>query len=164
MEMKTEINEVKITCPVCLSKNCFEEKFSKNNIEFSSYMCFRCGFSSNSQYTHDSPETEQLRKSSTELINEVSFYDEERELLWFPTVLNMGKFGMIYPEGTPTNWNYKFASIRKLTQLEKKDPKYKGYEEVLDIENAKIYGQHEFVDACYDMGIITDEHIDDYRD
>ena len=90
MKVKPNVNETKITCPVCLSKNCFEETFEKDDNSFSSYMCFRCGFSSNSQYTHDSPDTENIRKSSTALINEVSFYDEEREILWFPTVLNMG--------------------------------------------------------------------------
>tara|TARA_Y100000992_G_scaffold151070_1_gene100768 strand:- start:123 stop:617 length:495 start_codon:yes stop_codon:yes gene_type:complete len=164
MKVKPNVNETKITCPVCLSKNCFEETFEKDDNSFSSYMCFRCGFSSNSQYTHDSPDTENIRKSSTALINEVSFYDEEREILWFPTVLNMGNFGMIYPDGVPNNWNYKFAKVRKLSQLEKKDPKYNGYENVLDVENAKIYGQHDFLEACQDMGIITDEHIDSYTE
>ena len=76
--------------------------------------------------------------------------------MWFPSVLNMGKFGVIYPEGTQNNWVYKFAEVRLLTDLEKKDEKYDGHEHMLDVENAKTYGQYEFLDACKEMGIIKD--------
>ena len=31
---------------------------------------------------------------------------------------------------------------------------YEGHEYTLDIENAKQYGQYEFLDACKEMGII----------
>ena len=46
--------EKKITCPHCLSdKQCFEEDI--NEIEnFKSYMCFNCGFTSNTSYTENS--------------------------------------------------------------------------------------------------------------
>ena len=32
----------------------------------------------------------------------------------------MGKFGMIYPEGTKDNWSWKFAEVRELTEEKKK--------------------------------------------
>ena len=57
-----------------------------------------------------------------------------------------------YPDG----WNYKLAEVRKLTELELKDDKYKGHDSILDVDNAKTYGQHEFLDACREMGIIKD--------
>ena len=45
--------EKNITCPVCFDdKQCFEEEQET----FSSYMCFRCGFTSNSMYKTDSEE------------------------------------------------------------------------------------------------------------
>ena len=69
----------------------------------------------------------------------VSFYDYDRKIHWFPTILNMGKFGMIYPEGVKDNWSWKFAQVRELTEEEQKDPKYEGHEHTLDIDNAKEY-------------------------
>ena len=123
--------EVKITCPNCMnSKYCFEE----TAMDFKSYMCF----------------------NSTQLVREISFYDYDRKLHWFPTVLNMGKLGVIYPEGTKNNWNWKLAEVRKLSNEEQKDPMYNGHEHTLDIENAKEYGQHEFLEACKEMGIVKD--------
>ena len=145
--------EIKITCPCCLdSKQCFEEKVEVEN--FSSYICFNCGFMSNSLYTNDSDALTKVQESTSDLMNEISFYDYDRKIHWFPTILNMGKFGMIYPEGVKDNWSWKFAQVRELTAEEQKDPTYEGHEHTLDIDNAKEFGQHEFLDACKDMGIV----------
>ena len=147
--------EIKITCPHCLSdKHCFEEKIDIEN--FSSYICFNCGFMSNSTYTRDSDALNKMELSSSELMREIKFFDYEREIFWFPTILNMGKFGMIYPEGKKDNWNWKLAEVRELSEEEQKYPKYEGHDHTLDLENATTYGQHEFVDACKKMGIVKD--------
>tara|TARA_A100001201_G_scaffold142_2_gene425 strand:+ start:1396 stop:1848 length:453 start_codon:yes stop_codon:yes gene_type:complete len=147
--------EIKITCPHCLSdKHCFEEKIDMENV--SSYICFNCGFMSNSTYKRDSDALKKMEESSTELMKEIKFFDYEREIFWFPTILNMGKFGMIYPEGKKDNWNWKLAEVRKLSVEEQKDPMYEGNEHTLDVENATTYGQHEFLDACKKMGIVKD--------
>ncbi|MDA7496012.1 hypothetical protein N8469_00700 [bacterium] len=147
--------EVKITCPNCFDSNqCFEDKLEVEN--FSSYMCFNCGFASNSLYVNDSDSLKKVQDSSTELMREVSMYDYDRKIHWFPSILNMGKMGMIYPEGTKNNWIWKLAEVRKLSPEEQQDPQYKGHEHTLDIENAKEYGQYEFLDACKEMGIIKE--------
>jgi len=147
--------EIKITCPNCFNdKQCFEDNLELE--KFSSYMCFSCGFTSNSLYVNDSDTLKKVQESSTELMREISMYDYDRKIHWFPSILNMGKMGMIYPEGTKDNWIWKFASVRELTKEEQKDPKYEGNEFALDIVNPKEYGQYEFIDACKDMGIIKD--------
>ena len=105
-------------------------------------------------YTNDSDALKKLKESTSELMNEISFYDYDRKIHWFPTILNMGKFGMIYPEGTKDNWSWKFAQVRELTEEEQKNPMYEGHEHTLDIENAKEYGQYEFLQACQEMGIV----------
>ena len=63
-----------------------------------------------------------MEETSTELMRDIKFFDYEREIFWFPTILNMGKFGMIYPEGKKDNWNWKLAEVRKLTKEEQKRP------------------------------------------
>ena len=147
--------EIKITCPNCFNaKQCFEDKLEIE--DFSSYMCFACGFASNSLYVNDSDALKKVRESSTELMREISMYDYDRDIHWFPSILNMGKLGMIYPEGTKDNWVWKFAEVRKLSPEEQKDPVYEGNEYTLDMENAKQYGQYEFMEACVEMGIIKE--------
>ena len=80
--------EVKITCPNCFNTEmCFEDKLEIE--DFSSYMCFNCGFNSNSLYVTDSEELKKVRELSTELAKSLSFYDYDRKIHWFPTILNM---------------------------------------------------------------------------
>jgi len=147
--------EIKVTCPNCFSEDrCFESKMEIE--DFSSYMCFNCGFTSNSLYKNETDTLEKAKESSTQLMKDISMYDYNRKIHWFPTVLNMGKLGLIYPEGTKDNWSWKFASVRELSEEEQKDPKYKGNEFTLDIENARTFGQYEFLDACKKMGVIKD--------
>ena len=149
--------ELKITCPNCFNdEKCFEDVQDQDDKKFSSYMCFNCGFTSNSAYTWDSPELKKAQVGATQLMNDVALFDETRNIMWFPSVLNMGKLGVIYPEGTKNNWNWKLAEVRKLSNEEQKDPMYNGHEHTLDIENAKEYGQHEFLEACEEMGIVKD--------
>ena len=89
-------------------------------------------------------------------MRDVSIFDYDRKIHWFPSVLNMGKFGVIFPEGTKNNWIWKWAEVRKLSKEEQDDPQYEGHEHTLDLDNAKEYGQHEFLQACKDMGIVKD--------
>jgi hypothetical protein len=119
-------------------------------------MCFNCGFTSNSAYTNDSEALNKMLETSSELMRDISIFDYDRKIHWFPTILNMGKFGVIFPEGTKNNWNWKLAEVRKLSEEEQKNPMYEGHEHTLDIENATTFGQHEFLDACKKMGIVKD--------
>lgn len=149
--------ELKITCPNCFNEEkCFEDVQDQDEKKFSSFMCFNCGFTSNSAYTWDSPELKQAQTGATQLMNDVALFDESRNIMWFPSVLNMGKLGVIYPEGSKNNWTYKYAKVRKLTKEEQQEERYKGHSEILDVENAIDYGQYDFLQACKDMGIIKD--------
>ena len=142
-----------ITCPICFdSDHCFEEVQEK----WSSYMCFHCGFTSNSMYKTDSKELESALKGATQLMKEISFFDIDRDITWFPSIVNMGELGIIYPDGVKTNWNYKLAQPRPLTEEEKEDEKYKGHDKILDVENAQEFGQYEFLDALKLMGVVKD--------
>ena len=148
-----------ITCPNCFNDNrCFEETQEHDGKTFKSYMCFNCGYNSNTTFKYGSKELEKAQLGGTQLMNDVEFYDEDREIMWFPSIVNMGQLGMIYPEGTKNNWNYKLAQVRPLTPKEKEtqSEKYKGHEKMLDVENAKTFGQYEFLECCQEMGIVKD--------
>ena len=140
--------EIKIDCPVCFDTNqCFEDTVENKDGEFKSYMCFNCGYTSNSAYKWNTTELKKAQLGASQLMNDVSFYDEDREIMWFPSILNMGKLGVIYPEGTKNNWTYKMAQVRQLSESEQKEERYQGHKE---------YGQYDFLDACREMGIIKD--------
>ena len=84
-----------IVCPVCKdSDTCFEE-IQEN---FSSYMCFNCGFMSDTRYRAGSVELLDNLNQSPQLVQDLQYNDETKGIVWFPCVINMGELGIIYPD------------------------------------------------------------------
>ena len=141
-----------IDCPICYDSDaCFEDTQEK----FKSYMCFNCGFMCNSHYTEGNLDKVE---NTSQLVNELKFLDEERQIYWYPSVVNMGPKGVIYPEGNTENWVWKYAEVVEVPKEEQEQYPIPGkdgefYTEKLDVENAETYGQYEFLDACKKMGI-----------
>ena len=137
-----------ITCPVCFdSDNCFEEMQE----EYSSYLCFHCGFMSDSRYVIDSLQLIENLKKSPKLVQDSKFEDKERDIVWFPSVINMGKLGIIFPEGEVDDYVWKYAKVVDIPEEEQ--AVYDNYDQRLDVENAETFGRYEFIRACKAMGI-----------
>ena len=137
-----------ITCPVCWDTDqCFEEVQET----FSSYLCFHCGFMSDSRYEVDSLQLLDNLKKSPKLVQELKVEDKERNIMWFPSVINMGELGMIFPEGTPEDYVWKYAKVIDIPKEEQH--KYDNYDRRLDVEGAFTFSSNEFMKACDEMGI-----------
>ena len=137
-----------ITCPVCWDNNqCFEEVQET----FSSYLCFHCGFMSDSRYEVDSLQLLDNLKKSPKLVQELKVEDKERNIMWFPSVINMGELGMIFPEGSPEDYVWKYAKVIDIPEEERH--KYDNYDKRLDVDGAFTFSQNEFMKACDEMGI-----------
>ena len=137
-----------ITCPHCLdTDSCFEE-IQEN---FSSYLCFSCGFMSDSRYEVGNIELIENLKKSPKLVRESQFEDKQRKIIWFPSVINMGVLGMIYPEGSTEKYVWKYAKVIDIPKEEQH--KYNNYNQRLDVENAQTFEQNNFMGACKAMGI-----------
>ena len=140
--------EKKITCPVCFNPdNCFEELQES----YSSYLCFNCGFMSDSRYEIGSIFLIENLKKSPKLVQDTKFEDKERGIVWFPAVINMGELGIIFPEGRPEKYSWKYAKVIDIPEEERDN--YDNYDKRLDVENAEEFAQHEFLKACEKMGI-----------
>ena len=140
-----------IDCPVCYyTDNCFED-IQEN---YSSYLCFHCGFMSDSRYEISSLQLVENLKKSPKLVQALKFEDKHRNIVWFPSVINMGELGMIFPEGIPEEYVWKYAKVIDVPKEEQHE--YDNYDKRLDVENAKEYSQYEFLKACKEMGITKD--------
>ena len=96
------------------------------------------------------------------LVDELKTFDEERQIWWYPSVLNMGPKGIIFPEGNLSNWVWRYAKVVEVPKEEQEQYPIPGkdgefYTEKLDVENAQSYGQYEFLQACKDMGITVEQ-------
>ena len=140
-----------IDCPCCKdTDSCFEEVQET----FSSFICFKCGFMSDSRFEKDSLQTIENEKSTPQLVTDLKFHDKERNILWYPSVVNMGKLGIIFPEGNPKNWRWRYAKVVDIPEDEQH--LFEGHKQRLDIENAETYHKDDFMSACKEMGITKD--------
>ena len=137
-----------IICPRCLdTDHCFEEVQET----YSSYLCFSCGFMSDSRYSVGSLELIDNLKKSPKLVQDTAFEDEKRNIIWFPSVVNMGDLGMIFPEGTPNEYVWRYAKVIEIPEEER--DQYNNYDRRLDVDNAETFKRNEFIKACEAMGI-----------
>jgi hypothetical protein len=109
---------------------------------------------SDSRFSIDRKEFKEYTLKAPQLVQDLQYKDKDRNIVWFPSVVNMGPKGIIYPEGDIKNWKWKYAEVIDIPESMRK--KYNGYEQRLDVENAKAYGQYEFLKACKEMGITED--------
>ena len=150
--------ELRTKCPLCrdLHNNCFVETTEVEGLPFESYMCFGCGMTSNSYFAMDSEKLEELTKNNTQLMNDLKIMDEERGLVWFPSVVNMGERGIIYPDGVKEDWYWKYAKVIDVPEDQREH--FGGHSKRLAIEQAEEFGQFEFMDACDAMGLMAKQN------
>ena len=140
-----------INCPCCKdTDSCFEEIQE----QFSSFMCFKCGFMSDTRFEKNSLQTIENEKTTPKLVTDLKFHDIERDIIWYPSVINMGTLGMIFPDGNPKNWRWRYAKVVNIPK--EQQAQYDGYSQRLDIENAKTFDKDDFLSACKEMGITKD--------
>ena len=140
-----------VTCTYCSDENrCFADKQD----DYESFMCFNCGFMSDSRFTKGYTELAEKEKTQPKLINQLKYFDEEREIYWYPSVVNMGRRGIIFPEGDEKKWIWNYAKVVDVPVAER--DKYEGHDARLDMENASSYNKYNFLQACKDMGLTRD--------
>ena len=137
-----------ITCPHCLdTNNCFEDV----QPTFSSYLCFNCGYMSDSRYEIGNLQLIENMKKSPQLVRESQFEDKERNIIWFPSVINMGALGIIFPEGEVDDYVWRYAKVVSIPESDRH--KYDNHNQRLDVENAQTFEKNDFMWACKAMGI-----------
>ena len=159
--------ERKVSCPSCANyginqkEKCFEETLEDSG--FRSYLCFHCGYTSNSEYYDGSEKRDKMLETTALIVKQLEVWDNDRQLYWYPSVLNMGMLGIIYPEGTQDEWVWRFAKVIEIPENEQHmylDEKGEPHKHRLDVEGATTYGKFDFFTACKDMGIITDQKLE----
>ena len=156
------MTEGKIECPNCGSKNCFEEPLQNNVF---SYLCVGCGYTSNTLLVPGTEIHNKAQKSNPKILNDLKYYDEERNIHWYPSTIQT-TLGMLFPEGFQDEngnpeWGWNVCKVVELTDEEKgKYPAPRGqgyvYEARLDVENGKFYAKENFYAAIKDLGVIQE--------
>lgn len=149
----------KIICPHCGSHNCFHEEVDENT---TSYLCMGCGYTSNNLFKVDGEQLAGYETTMPELYKDIKFIDQERGIVWYPTVLNVPTIGLVFVDGTTKdNWGWRAAPAVDVAEQDREKYPIPGqpgafYTKRVDMELAKIFAQDEFAAACKYIGLIKE--------
>jgi len=143
----------KVKCPYCESNGnvIVDEIDLQDNQKTKSYLCLKCGFTSNSECT-----TQDMIKqinNVSQLILDLSKYDESTGLHWFPIVLLSTK-GSIYPEGLKDKWYWVYTPIVPIKE-EEKEEYGEEYTTRFAVEQSLKFEKFQFLEACKKMGNVS---------
>ena len=141
------------TCDRCGSDACYVQEV---NHEIKNYMCYGCGFITNSLMKKGEEFFETQMETLPELYKELMGEDENTELIWMPNTINLPNKGMVFADGkNGSNWAWAAVKAIPMPQEEQEKFKEKGknFKFKMDMENIKHYPEGDFMEALEYIGV-----------
>ena len=140
-------------CSRCGSDACYEHSTGP---EYSIYMCYSCGFTTNTLMKTDSEFLEEQIEILPELYKDLMYVDGEGKN-WMPSTINIHDKGMVFVNGKTTeDWKWAAVKAIELSKEEKegtskinKDATHK-----IDMSTAKEFDEKDFMEALSYIGLL----------
>lgn len=140
-------------CSRCGSDACYEHSIGP---EYSIYMCYGCGFTTNTLMKTDSEFLEEQIEVLPELYKDLIYVDGEGKN-WMPSTINIHDKGMVFINGkTIENWKWTAVKAIEISEKEKegfskinKDATHK-----IDMSTAKEFDEKDFMEALSYIGLL----------
>ena len=141
------------TCPRCGSDACYVQEV---NHEIKNYMCYGCGFITNSLMKKGEEFFETQIETLPELYKELMGEDEDTGLIWMPNTINLPNKGMVFADGkNGSNWAW--AAVKAIPMPKEEQEKFKekgkNFKFKMDMENMKHYPESDFMEALEYIGV-----------
>ena len=160
LQSVSSTDPTKTTCPHCGSPECFEDTQTIPNGEaVTSYMCMECGYTTTTLNVDGSMLINEYESQTAELIKDLRWIDD-KNLVWYPTVLNFPSFGIIFPDGiNKMDWRWTAAPAVDVPIEDQKNypipgQKDKFYQRRIDMTASKKFLSSDFYEACLFLGFI----------
>lgn len=145
------------TCDRCGSDACYVQEV---NDKIKNYMCYGCGFVTNSLMKKGEQFFEEQFELLPELYKELMGEDEETGLIWMPNTVNLYNKGMVFADGTRAN-NWMWAAVKAVPMPEDEREKFKAkgkdYKWKMDMDTIKHFPEGDFMEALEYIGVFNKE-------
>ena len=153
--------ESKILSPINNNPDyCFQSEDPTTGI--TSYLDYQTGYTSNSKLQNNSDYVNDAESNQPKLVTELRVLDGLRDLIWYPSVINIPGQGMIFPMGTKTEWEWEVMKVREVTEEEKEsyplpDKEGEFFKTILDVKGKINFPKDKFMDALKEIGGVVDQ-------
>jgi len=145
-----------IKCARCGSDACYVDEVNES---ISTYLCFSCGFQTNSLMKVGEPLYEEQVNILPELYKDLMVEDNDGKI-WMPTTINLPQQGMVFANG-PSSRDWCWAAVKAVPVSEEEKEKYpipgkkgKYYSMRMDMSTLKNYPEHDFMDALSYISVL----------
>tara|TARA_R110001599_G_scaffold73587_1_gene203401 strand:+ start:3620 stop:4081 length:462 start_codon:yes stop_codon:yes gene_type:complete len=145
-----------VICPKCGSDACYVQEV---NQDINNYLCYGCGFQSNTLMREGEEIMEEQMKILPELYKDLRYKDKNGQI-WFPSTVNLPTQGMVFANGSTTE-NWKWAAVRAIEVTEEEKEKYpipnkkgKYYKHRMDMTTMKQFEERDFMEALSYIGVL----------
>ena len=155
------MNDNLTICPRCGGDACYKNQVS---IDITNYICYGCGFQSNSLMKIGEEFYEEQIKKLPELYKDLLFKDKN-DLIWMPSFFDIQGKGSVFVMGKNTNnWNWSAMKHMLVDKKEKelfKNPSGGFYKYKSDTSSLKQFSQADFIEALDYIGMFEDLEDED---
>jgi|TARA_R110000803_G_scaffold54091_2_gene110734 hypothetical protein len=148
-----------IKCVRCDSDACYKQEVNEG---ITNYMCYGCGFISNSLMKEGEEYWEQQLITLPELYKDLIFKDKSHQN-WIPNTVNNPEQGMVFVNGgNKEDWNWSAVKAIKVKDVEKVKYPIPGkpgeyYKHRMDMENMKDFDKERgYMDALSYIGVLPE--------
>lgn len=136
-------------CPKCGCDGCYVTPINEVNFN---YFCWGCGFQTNDMMKEGEFDFEAYEETIPELYKDIKYVDNKGRV-WYPITINLEDKGTVFLNGkTKEEIHWSAIKAIKLTEEEKKQPKFKGKEYKSDPKSMKHFDS-DFIEACDHIGV-----------
>ena len=147
-----------INCLRCNSDACYVDEV---NQDIKSYLCYGCGFQTNSLMKLGEQFYDEQLLNLPELYKDLLFTDIN-EMIWMPSAVNIPQQGMIFANGTNSN-EWKWSAVNAVPVTEEEKTKYpipgkegQFYEWRMDMTTISHFDERGFIDALSYIGVLPE--------
>ena len=148
--------ETMVVCPHCGGNACYEQQI---NEEVTTHFCFGCGFTTSTLMAVDSKLVKETLENSPELYKDLMYTDNSGKI-WLPATITLPGRGMVFLDGTSKD-NWMWSAVKAIEIIEEEKANFpKGQTHKMDMRNAQMFGQRDFMDALEVIGFFDVEVAD----
>jgi hypothetical protein len=123
------------------------------NYEIKNYMCYGCGFTTNTLMKSESEFLEEQLEVLPELYKDLIYIDGEGKN-WMPSTINIFDKGMVFVNGKSVE-NWKWMAVKAIEIPEEDKSKFpKNTTHKPDMSSAKEFEERDFMEALSYIGLL----------
>lgn len=141
-----------VECKRCGSDACYVQEV---NDKIKTYMCYGCGFITNTLMRKDEEFFEEQMQVLPDLHKELMGEDEDG-LIWMPNTTNLPEQGMVFADGSSAD-NWRWGAVKAVPMPEDEKAKFeeqgKNFEYKMDMSTIKHFEERDYMDALEYIGV-----------